>query len=159
MLVTLLGRWQTRVMLFLWIGIPVSIIFGLYLAYAVGARRVMPLPGVSIDLLPLQIMCTITLVGLILDPLYIWLQHFRWERDWPFAFQFFFSIIEFLIVLALVSTNVLPFMARAALTNADYYYIVLQFSIVFGLSFIGLLGFVQIFMIRWRFKGGEWGRL
>jgi hypothetical protein len=30
---------------------------------------------------------------------------------------------------------------------------------VFIPSFIAVLGFVQIFMIRWRFKGGEWGRM
>ena len=35
---------------------------------------------------------------------------------------------------------------------------VYHFSTVFALSFLALLGGVQIFLIRWRFKGGELGR-
>ena len=34
-----------------------------------------------------------------------------------------------------------------------------HFSLVFVPSFIALLGLVQIFLVRWRFKGGEFGRL
>ena len=32
------------------------------------------------------------------------------------------------------------------------------FGAVFGISFLALLGGIQIFMVRWRFKGGEFGR-
>jgi hypothetical protein len=42
---------------------------------------------------------TVNAIGFILDPVYIWIQRRRWDRDWPFAYQFFFSWVEFGLVL------------------------------------------------------------
>jgi hypothetical protein len=159
MLPTLKGRWLTRILLFIWIGIPVTLVFSLLIAEPNGDR--LPFLGWRYDLLPFQVLSLLLLVGLILDPVYIYIQQFRWERDWPFAFQFFFSIIEFVIVLALIWWGALDF-TRSPLdlhTPESYLLITLHFACVFIPSFIALLGFVQIFMIRWRFKGGEWGRM
>ena len=101
------------------------------------------------------------IVGLVLDPVYIYFQQFRWERDWPFAFQFFFSIVEFVIVLGLIWWGALDFTGSPLdlHTPENYLLMTLHFTCVFIPSFIALLGFVQIFMIRWRFKSGEWGRM
>jgi hypothetical protein len=159
MLPTLKGRWLTRILLFIWIGLPVTLLFSLLIA-GPGSPR-LPFAGLNYDLLPFQILSLLLIVGLILDPVYIYFQQYRWERDWPFAFQFFFSIIEFVIVLALVWWGALDF-SRSPLdlhTPETYLLITLHFACVFIPSFIALLGFVQIFMIRWRFKGGEWGRM
>jgi hypothetical protein len=159
MLPTLLGRWQTRIMLFIWIGIPITLAYALWLGSGSSLHAV-KLLGLSVDMRPFQILCLLLLVGLVLDPVYFLVQQFRWDNDWPFAFQFFFSIVEFLIVLGLIWLNVLPFMRARTIPNAtDYFYFALHFGLVFVPSFIALLGFVQIFMVRWRFKGGEWGRL
>jgi len=159
MLPTMKGRWLTRILLFLWIGVPITFIFSLMVA---GPRSpVLPFVGWHYDILPFQILSLLLLVGLVLDPVYIYAQQFRWERDWPFAFQFFFSIVEFVIVLALVWWGALDF-TRPPLdlhTPENYVIFVIHFACVFIPSFIAVLGFVQIFMIRWRFKGGEWGRM
>jgi hypothetical protein len=40
----------------------------------------------------------------------------------------------------------------------DYPYFILQFALIFVPSFIALVGFIQVFMVRWRYNGGEWGR-
>jgi hypothetical protein len=159
MLPTLKGRWLTRILLFLWIGVPITFIFSLLVA---GPRSPsLPFAGWHYDTLPFQILSLLLLVGLILDPVYIYFQQFRWERDWPFAFQFFFSIVEFVIVLALVWWGVLDFTRPASQlhTSENYLLFTIHFACVFIPSFTALLGFVQIFMIRWRFKGGEWGRM
>jgi hypothetical protein len=159
MLPTLKGRWLTRILLFLWIGLPITLVFSLLIAEPDSAR--LPYIGWRFEILPFQVLSLLLLVGLVLDPLYIVAQQFRWERDWPFAFQFFFSIVEFVIVLALIWWGALDF-SQSPLdlhTAESYRLIVLHFACVFIPSFIALLGFVQIFMIRWRFKGGEWGRM
>ncbi len=159
MLPTLKGRWLTRVLLFLWIGVPVTFVFSV--AIASPDSPTLPLLGWNYETLPFQILFLLLVVGLLLDPVYIRFQQYRWERDWPFAFQFFFSIVEFLIVLALVWWGVLDFV-RSPLdlhTSETYALIAVHFAFVFIPSFLALLGFVQIFMIRWRFKGGEWGRM
>lgn len=159
MLPTLKGRWQTRILLFLWIGVPVTFLFSLYIA---GFRSPqLPVLGWRYEILPFQILSLLLIVGLILDPVYIYFQQFRWERDWPFAFQFFFTIIEFVIVLGLVWWGILDFADPRGVpeTTGQYVLFTVHFGLVFIPTFIALLGFVQIFMIRWRFKGGEWGRM
>ena len=159
MVPTLKGRWLTRILLFLWIGVPVTFIFSLIIA---GPRSpALPFVGWRYDILPFQILSLLLIVGLILDLVYFYIQQFRWERDWPFAFQFFFSIVEFVIVLALVWWGVLDFTRpRSQLhTSENYLTFTIHFACVFIPSFLAVLGFVQIFMIRWRFKSGEWGRM
>jgi hypothetical protein len=159
MLPTLLGRWQTRILLFVWIGMPISVVFGIYLANAFRSPRVMPLFGTEIDPLPVQIMCCVTLIGLLLDPLYVQIQRLRWEHDWPFAFQAVSMISEFLITLGLLQANVLPYVSSGDVRNGDYIKLVIHFAIVFSVSFVALLAILQIFLLRWRFNGGEWSRL
>lgn len=140
---TLLGRIQTRLLLFVTIGLPVTLLFAL--AYG----------GLPLIVFPFWFIAAITVLGLLLDPLYILIQKFRWDNDWPFAFQFFFSIIEFLAVYGLVAGDLLPFSAPPGF---GFWTALLHFSLVFIPSFLFLLGGLQIFFVRWRFKGGELGR-
>jgi hypothetical protein len=159
MLLTLLGRIQTRLLLFFVIGLPVTAVYSVWLAdhlQAVWTKTVGPL---TYDIRPVQILCLLLLFGVLLDVLYTGLQRTRWDRDWPFAFQFFVSIAEFGIVLAVIGLDLLPFMRARLIGWDDYPYFILHFALVFVPSFIALLGFIQIFMIRWRYNGGEWGRL
>ena len=165
---TLLGRWQTRILLFLVLGLPITLAFAVWLAIdeTGGSGATLP-PWViaigpspwRIDIRPIQILCMLLLIGIVLDIIYILFQRLRWDRDWPFAFQFLVSIGEFIVVLTLISADVVPFMPAQWMSADDIPYFVLHFSLVFIPSFIALLGVIQIFLIRWRFKGGEWGRL
>lgn len=163
MLPTLLGRWQTRILLFLIVGLPISALYAVWLAAVASggvARPWLRTFGQFVyDVRPLQILCLLLIVGIVLDLLYIGLQRLRWERDWPFAFQLFFSILEFFVVLVLIRYDTLPFLPAAWISSTDYPYLFLHFGLVLLFSFIGLLGLIQIFMIRWRYKGGEWGKL
>jgi hypothetical protein len=83
MVPTLKGRWSTRILLFLWIGVPITFLFSLFVA-GPGSSR-LPLIGLHYDILPFQILSLLLIVGLILDPVYFYIQQFRWERDWPFS--------------------------------------------------------------------------
>jgi hypothetical protein len=162
MLPTLLGRWQTRLLLILCIGLPVTALYSIWLANqmpAVGRTPWIKSFGpVRCDIRPVQILCLLLLLGVVLDVIYTGLQKFRWDRDWPFAFQFFASIGEFAGIIALVRLDAFPFMPAEWIRPQDYQYFILHFTLVFIPSFIALLGFIQVFMVRWRYNGGEWGR-
>ena len=99
----------------------------------------------------------ILILGLILDVAYIQAQRFRWEGDWPFAFQFFFSIMEFFAVyVGMEYFGALDYFlpdGRIPFETAAWH-----FTFVFVPSFIAVLAIVQIFLVRWRYKGGELGR-
>ncbi|MEM7693605.1 MAG: hypothetical protein AAF318_04085 [Pseudomonadota bacterium] len=148
---TLAGRWQTRILLTLLVGLPVTFLFSLFY-FGLGAD--------DFDI-PFRVLAAILILGLLLDPLYIALQGFRWDHDWPFAFQVFFSIVEFLIVLGIGEIpgldDILGFNAFASFDRF------LTFATHFGLvllpSTIAVLGVLQIFLLRWRFKGGQLGRM
>lgn len=154
---TLFGRWQTRLLLYVFFGLPMTFWFAFYWnnwslpVFDQGSR------GFSVYRDPLVFITTILVLGLILDILYIQIQRFRWEQDWPFAFQFVVSILEFLAVFGLMDLGLMDDLlpdGRIPFLNA-----VIHFSLVFIPSFIALLATVQIFLIRWRYKGGELGRL
>src|SRR5688572_6301708 len=94
MVPTLAGRWQTRILLYVFIGLPVTFLYAMYLTN----WRWPPAIDLSAFTDPFVFITAILILGLILDVAYIQAQRFRWEGDWPFAFQFFFSIMEFFAV-------------------------------------------------------------
>jgi len=161
MIPTLAGRLQTRLLLFFLIGIPVTILFGL-------GYEGWKWNGTIIQIFGLFLV-SITVLGLLLDPIYIFIQTTRWDRDWPFAYQFFFSWVEFAIVFFLARAGLLPWLpvADEAQPNppidfsepAAFGIAALHFALVFIPSFLALLGPLQAIFVRWRFKGGQLGKM
>lgn len=155
MIPTLLGRWHTRILLYVVIGLPVTLLFAVY-----QSNWQWPWPYTqSVFYYPFLFLTLILALGLILDVLYIQIQRFHWDQDWPFAYQFFFSILEFFAVFNLMDYGwidwVYPLFTDGYIPfNTAAWH----FSFVFVPSFLALLGGVQIFLVRWRFKGGEFGR-
>lgn len=152
---TLFGRWQTRLVLFIFLGLPITFFFAWYQA----AWR-WPIPySESIFYYPFLFISLILILGLILDILYIQIQRFHWDQDWPFSHQFFFSIVEFYIVFYLMDYGLLDWPIQLFPDGTiPFSTAVCHFTLVFIPSFLMLLGGMQIFMVRWRFKGGEFGR-
>jgi hypothetical protein len=162
MIPTLLGRWQTRILLFIVIGVPVTLLFSFWLT---GFGWPPPLE-------PFLFLGTLLAIGLILDIVYFNMQRFRWDHDWPFAFFVFFSFVEFFIVFGLMRLNLLPYLPACQFEGRDpatrelvcqVYTIdfsdaIIHFLLVFLPMLVAVLAIVQIFAIRWRFKGGEFGR-
>lgn len=144
---TLLGRIQTRLLLFLFVGLPITAVFSLLWFEELDAR-------------PFGVLVLILLIGLALDPLWIFVQRLRWDRDFPFAFQALAMWLEFGIALSLISLDVVPLLSEVdALPDEEAVWgTVIHFTLVFIASFLALLGLLQIFLVRWRYKGGELGR-
>ena len=155
MIPTLLGRWQTRILLYVIIGLPVTFLYALYQT----AWAWPPPYTQSVFYYPFLFLTLILVLGLILDIIYIQIQRFHWDQDWPFAYQFFFSIAEFYAVFYLMDYGIFDLIypifpdGYIPFSVAGWH-----FAFVFVLSFLALLGAIQIFLVRWRFKGGELGR-
>ncbi len=152
MIPTLAGRLQTRLLLFLFIGIPITLLYAwALLDFHWGWREIQ---------IFVWFLCTITGLGLLLDPVYIFIQTTRWDRDWPFAYQFFFSWVEFGIVFFIARAGLIPYLPEFAFQGMRGLGIAsLHFALVFIPSFLALLGPLQTIFIRWRFKGGQLGKM
>ena len=147
---TLLGRWQTRLLLFVIVGIPVTWWWTEVLATRDGGR----------SLVPAGIIVTILLVGLALDWVYVRLHKRHWDHDWPFAYQLASMIFEFIVVLVLIHFGLVPWLPSGILYFPQAVWDATRhFAAVLVPAFLLLLGPLQTFLVRWRFKGGELGRM
>lgn len=125
MIPTLLGRWQTRFFLIFWIGGIVTLPFALFLGVA-----------------PFGNLALVFGLGVLWDILYILIQKLRWDRDWPFAFQFGSGITEGIFLFA---TGILP------LTGSNF----LHYSTVFFATFFAVFGPLKTLYPAWRYRGGQ----
>ena len=152
---TLRGRWQSRLLLYIFIGLPVTFLFAMYQS----AWQWPPPYAQSVFYYPFLFLTLILALGLILDVLYIQIQRFHWDQDWPFAYQFFFSILEFFAVFNLMDYAVFDYVYPLFPDGTiPFRMAAWHFTFVFVPSFLALLGAIQIFLVRWRYKGGELGR-
>lgn len=159
---TVLGRWQTRLLLFALVGLPVTLVYALHLAGWSGP------PAAE----PFWFLATLLGLGLALDVVYFQMQRFRWDGDWPFAFFAYFSVVEFLLVYAAVRLDLLPWLPACRQSGFDpalrevvcqvqtvpFRVAAWHFAWMFLPMLAAVLGGIQVFLPRWRFKGGELGR-
>ncbi|HZV21307.1 MAG TPA: hypothetical protein VE986_07150 [Hyphomicrobiales bacterium] len=152
MIPTLEGRWQTRALLFILAGLPVTFFFALYWAdFRIGLIFSPPFNT------PFKVLIALFCVGFAFDLVYIFIQSFRWDRDWPFVFQFLSMIFEFGVLLVLINANLIPGIPPALL-NAGPHLFYYHFALVFIASYVFLVTVLQVLFVRWRYKGGEIGR-
>lgn len=143
---TLAGRWQTRLLLMGTLGLFLT----LFLMIVFGAFRLGPTQRDFWKLLFL--LGYVTLLGLALDILYIELQRFRWDHDWPMVFQFFSGLFEGIIIFILFFFNLLPGVMYG---NNDWSRFLWHYVLVWQVTFWWLFGPMRILFPRWRFHGGE----
>ncbi|MBF9033855.1 hypothetical protein HKCCE2091_06355 [Rhodobacterales bacterium HKCCE2091] len=149
---TLAGRIQTRILLFIVLGLPITLIYALAVNDFIWFW-----PRMEVFF---RFIATVFLIGLILDPVYIFLQTLRWDRDWPFAYQFFFSIVEFGIALALAANGLIPWLDSFDFDDGpEIWTAIWHFTVVFIPMFLALLGPLSVFFIRWRFKAAQFGKI
>lgn len=142
MTLTLRGRWQTRALLLGTVGLLATLTVGLTLG----------------DLLtPLALLGYVLLLGFGWDILYQYLQTWRWDRDWPPAFQLAGGIAEGLLVWGLVqvSRSVVAGLPGVATTLTTPQFVV-HYVVVWLMMFLGTQGPLRVLFPRWRYRGGEW---
>jgi hypothetical protein len=142
---TLLGRWQTRLLLLGTVGVLITLMFGaLY----------------SNFITPLALLGYVIVIGFGWDILYNFLQTCRWERDWPPIFFAGAGLIEGIFIWGLIKAaglwhlfglNHMPGVAPD-LTAGRF---IAHYSTVWLVTFLILLGPMKIILVNWRFRGGR----
>lgn len=138
---TLLGRWQTRLLLMGTVGLLLTLFF-------CGGVFGNPASGVYFSILIYLI-----LFGLGWDCLYIFIQGFRWDQDWPAALQWLAAIWEaifFIIVRNLLGIE-LPLTE-----DFEVGWFILHYLVVWLAVFTASQSLMRLLFPRWRFHGGEW---
>ncbi|MFK0731492.1 MAG: hypothetical protein ACFKPT_18630 [Gloeotrichia echinulata GP01] len=140
---TLLGRWQTRLLLLATVGVLVS------LPFATGLIASNP------NSVYFWILGYVAIFGLGWDFVYDKLQKYRWDRDWPAAFQLGAGIWELIFVFCGVKIfGFLPIPLPKDLLPPQVF--LLHYSLVWLAVFITSQSLMRIIFPRWRFRGGEW---
>jgi len=85
------------------------------------------------------------------DPLYNYLQTWRWDHDWPAVLQLTAGVWEG-IVIYLFLTWLLPKMG-ITLTPRIF---ILHYGLVWLGVFTASQTLMRILFPRWRFRGGQW---
>lgn len=140
---TLFGRWQTRLLLLATVGVLVSLPFAMGLI-ASNANSVY-----------FWILGYVAIFGLGWDVLYNYLQQYRWDRDWPAAYQLLAGIWELVFVFCAIKLfGFLPIpLPKEELPLAVF---LLHYSVVWLAVFVSSQSLMRIIFPRWRFRGGEW---
>jgi hypothetical protein len=132
----LAGRWQTRAALLATLGVIVTSIF-----WAVD--RAGPF---------FVVLFYVFLFGLAWDVIYILLQKFRWDRDWPTCFQIGAAVVEGILIYALISTLGLPGIKAGSVPLGLF---IAQYGLVWLATFLWVQGPMRLVSLRWRFHGGR----
>ena len=143
---TLMGRWQTRLLLLGTIGLAVTLIFG----------RIF-----NDFTTPLALLGYVLVIGFAWDILYGFVQNFRWDRDWPPLFQLAAGIVEgaflwglILICDAISSFNLHTLPGIAESLTLEMF--IAHYATVWVTTFLATQGLLRIVFPRWRFHGGQW---
>ncbi|WP_019500354.1 hypothetical protein [Pseudanabaena sp. PCC 6802] len=139
---TLLGRWQTRLLLLATVGVLITIPFAL---------------GFN-DTKLYWILGYVAFFGVFFwDVLYDYLQKRRWDRDWPGVYQLAAGVWEaiFLGILFSLFGRVLPGLDSFNL-GINLGIFILHYSCVWLGIYIVSQSLMRIVFPRWRFRGGQW---
>ena len=142
---TLLGRWQTRLILLGTAGVLITLIFGLIFADFIT---------------PFSLLGYVLITGFAWDVLYYFSQTLRWDRDWPPIFFVGAGVIEGAFIWGLVKAEFVWNLLRLGhlpgvapeLTVAQF---VAHYGTVWLITFLIMLGPMKIIFPEWRFRGGR----
>jgi hypothetical protein len=138
---TLLGRWQTRIVLLATIGVIVSAIY----------TPIFDNPGN--DEIYFKILGYVALFGLGWDIVFILLQRLRWDRDWPAAFQVATCVAEGAVLWVVIDQFGLPGISEGSVLFWERF--VPHYLVVWFVGFLWVQGPMRVFTLHWRFLGGR----
>ena len=131
---TLLGRWQTRLILFGTVGLAVTAVFATWFQSNI----------------PYLLLGLVFVLGCGWDVLYQQMQRRRWDRDWPPNLQLAAGIWEAIVVAGLLyGVGIL----RQPPTVGQF---VGHYTAVWLTTFLASQSVLRLIFPRWRYNGGEW---
>ena len=142
---TLMGRWQTRLLMLGTIGVLITLIFGYLFKDFVT---------------PFALLGYVLLLGFFWDILYNFLQSLRWDRDWPPLLFVIGGLLEALLVWGLVNADFLwSALGLTGLPGVHMELTAAQFAAHYGTVFVVtlliMLGPLRVIFLKWRFQGGQ----
>ena len=138
------GRVQTRFFLLSTVGLPWTLLIGWLLPRPAGASV---LQAYGVLLLSLVI---VGVVGIAWDFVYIALQQYRWEKDWPTLFALLTGIPE--CITTYLVLRLLGFLFGFSVDTAAF---LILFTTMWVLMWLVAVGPIKVFLPRWRYNGGR----
>lgn len=133
---TLIGRWQSRTVVLLTVGVVITFIFGMLYA-DMGT--------------PFALLLYVLVLGFGWDVLYRLLQVPRWDSDWSPIFAIAGGVIEGLFLWLLIQAADLPGIAD----GLPFWKFAPHYGTVLIAMLVMLLGGLKILFPQWRFHGGK----
>lgn len=134
---TLRGRWQTRWLMSLTVGVMLTALVG-------GLVQDFKSAFAGLGYM--------TAFGFVWDVMYMRLQSWRWDHDWPPVLYLAGAVWELVVLVGVVQGVELPGIAP------DYGLLplILQYGTIGLLSFFLVFGPMRVLFPRGRFRGGQW---
>jgi hypothetical protein len=147
---TLLGRIETRIFALALIGSIAQLIFSSVLPGTDGASL-----G-AVYKITFAILITTIVLGIGWEFVYHALMQFRWEKDWPTLFGFTTVINEGAVVWFVAKSGIVPGIPKIGNTvQLHFSTFVVDFLIVWMLTFLFVNGPMRVPFVRWRHRGGR----
>jgi hypothetical protein len=143
---TLLGRIETRIFALALIGSIAQLIFSPILPGIPDGADLSKVYKITFGVL----IATIVL-GIVWEFVYHALMQFRWEKDWPTLFGFITVVNEGALVWFLIKADVVPWVPK----GLPFSTFVVDFLIVWMLTFLFVNGPMRVPFVRWRHRGGR----
>ncbi len=140
MTLTLLGRWQIRILLLATIGLLMAIIISLKSSSTIAGQTFLTLIYLG-------------LFGIVWDLVYHQLQRLRWDGDWNGLLQIGAVIWEGIFFVMAIATIGLPGIDR---TNFNLPGFASFYTILSLLNFLAANSLLRILSPYSRFNGGQW---
>ena len=149
---TLFGRIQTRIIMLATLGVIWTAIIG----------PVLPRPSVGGESISLGNMykalylavVVVTVVGVVWELIYHWLQQYRWEKDWPTIYGLVVAINEGIVAYLILNAG-LFWDERPPGQSFPLPAFIIMFVTLWLIIWAFTNGPMQIVSLRWRFRGGR----
>lgn len=143
MVPTVLGRIQTRLFLLAIIGVVVTALI----------TPVLPVTGPLSERYQATfiVLAAVAVLGIAWELVYHLIMQWRWEKDWPTLFGLLTLIPEGILVGALATNQLLPWLPGPVPTTA----FIIHFMVVWVAVWITANGPMRVPFIHWRFNGGR----
>ncbi|NJK61994.1 MAG: hypothetical protein HC921_04245 [Synechococcaceae cyanobacterium SM2_3_1] len=163
---TLLGRWQTRILLLATIGVLCSLPFALrwivrgdltidfsFNPFTLfGLIRKPISSALPFDPVYFWVLSYVAVLGLAWDALYTYLQRFFWDHDWPGVVAMVGALFEGGLLLLLIKTIGLPMIPR----ELDWIWFWVHYGFVSIAAYLFSWAGLRILFPRARYRGGAW---
>ena len=134
---TLMGRVQSRLIIVLLVGLPWTLLLGPFLPAGEAALS-------DVYSMIFRAVFIVAIIGAVLwEPVYHFIQQYRWEKDWPTGLGLITALPEGIVVYLLLGDNV-P-------TAAFLWHFITTWLLIWFV----LNGPIRVLLPRWRFRGGR----